>query len=319
LLYASKVLAKLTPANDDQKVGVDIVRRALQTPVRQIAENAGVDGSIVIGKLQDKGDANYGYDAQAGEYVDMLKAGIIDPTKVVRLALQDAASVGRAAGHHRGHGGGEARAEGRSGNAARRRHGWDGLLIVRAPGRTASAVLPFGTKYEPSFDADRRSDTAPIHPMERQSRPSVERRSARTMRPSSSKISAATALSSPRSWCAKMARGHYCARIYRQPGASIAKQLEHVCHRAFCDRTTRAGDEHVGLLLGPGILAPVLEDVGRQRVSKFIADRDDAGQGLGKRLVDPAVIRVVGPPVDRHRRLPRPQVEVVTFDHECLR
>jgi chaperonin GroEL len=93
LLYASKVLAKLKPANDDQKVGVDIVRRALQTPVRQIAENAGVDGSIVIGKLQDKGDANYGYDAQAGEYADMLKAGIIDPTKVVRLALQDAASV----------------------------------------------------------------------------------------------------------------------------------------------------------------------------------------------------------------------------------
>jgi len=93
LLYASKVLAKLKPANDDQKVGIDIVRRALQTPARQIAENAGVDGSIVIGKLQDKRDANYGYDAQSGEYVDMLKAGIIDPTKVVRLALQDAASV----------------------------------------------------------------------------------------------------------------------------------------------------------------------------------------------------------------------------------
>jgi len=93
LLYASKVLAKLRAANDDQKVGIDIVRRALQTPVRQIAENAGVDGSIVIGKLQDKSDANYGYDAQTGDYVDMLKAGIIDPTKVVRLALQDAASV----------------------------------------------------------------------------------------------------------------------------------------------------------------------------------------------------------------------------------
>ncbi len=93
LLYASKVLARLKPANDDQKVGIDIVRRALQTPARQIAENAGVDGSIVIGKLQDRGDANYGYDAQTGEYVDMLKAGIIDPTKVVRLALQDAASV----------------------------------------------------------------------------------------------------------------------------------------------------------------------------------------------------------------------------------
>jgi chaperonin GroEL len=93
LLYATKALAKLKPANDDQKVGIDIVRRALQTPVRQIAENAGVDGSVVIGRLQDKGDPNHGYDAQTGEYVDMLKAGIIDPTKVVRLALQDAASV----------------------------------------------------------------------------------------------------------------------------------------------------------------------------------------------------------------------------------
>jgi chaperonin GroEL len=61
--------------------------------VRQIAENAGVDGSIVVGKLQDKSDASHGYDAQTGEYVDMLRAGIIDPTKVVRLALQDAASV----------------------------------------------------------------------------------------------------------------------------------------------------------------------------------------------------------------------------------
>jgi chaperonin GroEL len=93
LLYAAKALTKLKPQNDDQKVGIDIVRRALQTPVRQIAENAGVDGSIVVGKLQDKGDANYGFDAQTGEYVDMVKAGIIDPTKVVRLALQDAASV----------------------------------------------------------------------------------------------------------------------------------------------------------------------------------------------------------------------------------
>src|SRR5713101_3134968 len=93
LLYASKALAKLKSENDDQKVGIDIVRRALQTPVRQIAENAGVDSSIVVGKLLEKGDANHGYDAQSGEYVDMLKAGIIDPTKVVRLALQDATSV----------------------------------------------------------------------------------------------------------------------------------------------------------------------------------------------------------------------------------
>jgi chaperonin GroEL len=93
LLYATKALAKLKPANDDQKVGVDIVRRALQSPVRQIAENAGVDGSIVVGKLLESTDTNRGFDAQTSEYVDMLKAGVIDPTKVVRLALQDAASV----------------------------------------------------------------------------------------------------------------------------------------------------------------------------------------------------------------------------------
>jgi chaperonin GroEL len=94
LLYAGKVLDKVKTANDDQKVGVDIVRRALQMPVRQIVENSGVDGSIVVGKLLDSNDLNRGFDAQSGEYVDMLKAGIIDPTKVVRLALQDAASVG---------------------------------------------------------------------------------------------------------------------------------------------------------------------------------------------------------------------------------
>jgi len=75
------------------KVGIDIVRRALQTPARQIVENAGADGSVVIGKLLERGDANYGYDAQIGSYTDMVKAGIIDPTKVVRLALQGAASI----------------------------------------------------------------------------------------------------------------------------------------------------------------------------------------------------------------------------------
>jgi chaperonin GroEL len=93
LLYATKALAKLKPENDDQKTGIEIVRRALQFPARIIAENAGTDGSIVIGKLLDKGDNNYGFNAQTGDYVDMVKAGIVDPTKVVRLALQDAASV----------------------------------------------------------------------------------------------------------------------------------------------------------------------------------------------------------------------------------
>jgi chaperonin GroEL len=93
LLLATKALTRLKPENDDQKVGIDIVRRALQAPVRLIAENSGVDGSIVVGKLLESSSVNFGFDAQSGDYVDMLKAGIIDPTKVVRTALQDAASV----------------------------------------------------------------------------------------------------------------------------------------------------------------------------------------------------------------------------------
>ena len=94
LLYSVKALDKLTPANNDQKVGVDIIRKAIQAPIRQIAENAGVDGAVVAGKLLEQNDTNYGYNAQNDEYTDLVKAGIIDPTKVVRTALQDAASVG---------------------------------------------------------------------------------------------------------------------------------------------------------------------------------------------------------------------------------
>ena len=93
LLFATRSLAKITGENDDQRVGVDIVRRALQSPVRQIAENAGHDGAVVAGKLLEQKDTNRGFDAQKGEYVNMIKAGIIDPTKVVRTALQDASSV----------------------------------------------------------------------------------------------------------------------------------------------------------------------------------------------------------------------------------
>jgi len=93
LLYAIKALDKITPANPDQKVGIDIVRKALQAPVRQIAENSGTDGSIVVGKLLESSNTNYGFDAQKGEFTDLIQAGIIDPTKVVRHALQDAASV----------------------------------------------------------------------------------------------------------------------------------------------------------------------------------------------------------------------------------
>ena len=93
LLYATKALDALKPVNDEQRVGIEIIRRALQAPVRQIAYNAGTDGSIVVGKLLDQNDANFGYDAQKGEFTDLVKAGIIDPVKVVRTALQDAASI----------------------------------------------------------------------------------------------------------------------------------------------------------------------------------------------------------------------------------
>ena len=93
LLHAIKALDKLKLSNPDQKAGVEIVRKALQAPVRQIAENSGVDGSIIVGKLQDSKDNNWGYDAQKGEFTDLIKAGIVDPTKVVRIALQDAASI----------------------------------------------------------------------------------------------------------------------------------------------------------------------------------------------------------------------------------
>ena len=93
LLYAGKALDKIKGANDDQKVGVEIVRRALQAPVRQIAENAGVDGAVVAGKLLEGKGGAHGFDAQTETYKDLVKAGIVDPTKVVRTALQDAASI----------------------------------------------------------------------------------------------------------------------------------------------------------------------------------------------------------------------------------
>jgi chaperonin GroEL len=93
LLYASRALDKLVVENEDQKAGVNIVRRALQAPIRQIVENSGLDGAVVAGKLLESDDTNFGFDAQALEYTDLIKAGIIDPTKVVRTALQDAASI----------------------------------------------------------------------------------------------------------------------------------------------------------------------------------------------------------------------------------
>ena len=93
LLNLAGCLNGLNPENDDQKVGIDIIRRALQAPARQIYANAGEDGSIIVGKLIDREDNHYGFDAQAGEFVDMFKAGIIDPAKVVRMGLQGAASI----------------------------------------------------------------------------------------------------------------------------------------------------------------------------------------------------------------------------------
>ncbi len=93
LLRALKVLDAINPANADQKTGVDIVRRAIQAPARQIASNAGSDGSVIVGKLLEKDDNAWGWNAQSGEYGDLYKMGVIDPAKVVRISLQNAASV----------------------------------------------------------------------------------------------------------------------------------------------------------------------------------------------------------------------------------
>ena len=93
LVKSISSLDKLKPANRDQEVGVEIIRRALQSPARNIAENAGAEGSVIVGKLLESKDDNEGYDAVSGTFTDMIKAGVIDPTKVVRSAMQNAASV----------------------------------------------------------------------------------------------------------------------------------------------------------------------------------------------------------------------------------
>jgi chaperonin GroEL len=93
LLRSVKALENLKTANEDQRVGIDIIRRAIEAPVRQIAENAGAEGSIIVGKLRETPDFAYGWNAQTGEYADLFAQGVIDPAKVVRTALQDAASV----------------------------------------------------------------------------------------------------------------------------------------------------------------------------------------------------------------------------------
>ncbi len=93
LLRAAKALESVPTANADQRVGIDIVRRAIEAPARQIAENSGAEGSIVVGKLREKGEFSFGWNAQTGEYGDLYQMGVIDPMKVVRAALQGAASV----------------------------------------------------------------------------------------------------------------------------------------------------------------------------------------------------------------------------------
>jgi len=93
LLRATKVLANITHKNDDERLGVEILKKAIQSPARQIVDNAGLDASLVVGKILENDSFNYGFDARKGEYTDMIKSGIIDPVKVVRIALQSAASI----------------------------------------------------------------------------------------------------------------------------------------------------------------------------------------------------------------------------------
>jgi chaperonin GroEL len=93
LLRALNALNSVNTDNADQKAGIDIVRRAIQVPARQIVQNAGEDGPLVVGKLLEKGDYNWGFNAATGQYQDLVQAGVIDPAKVVRTALQDAASI----------------------------------------------------------------------------------------------------------------------------------------------------------------------------------------------------------------------------------
>jgi chaperonin GroEL len=93
LARASLILSELKAENGDQKLGIEIVRRAVQAPLRQIAENAGEDGAVVAGRVLANDDYNFGYDAQSGHFVDLVASGILDPAKVVRVALQNAASV----------------------------------------------------------------------------------------------------------------------------------------------------------------------------------------------------------------------------------
>ncbi len=126
LLRAVAALKHLRTHNDDQKTGVDIVRKALSAPARQIAINAGEDGSVIVGKILEKDQYGFGFDAQSGEYGNLVAKGIIDPTKVVRAALQNAASIAGLVISYRSYGRRKAEERWRGCGHARWRHGWNG-------------------------------------------------------------------------------------------------------------------------------------------------------------------------------------------------
>ncbi len=146
LLRALDALDSVKGANDDQKIGINIVRRALQAPLRQIAENAGEDGAVVVGKVLDKKDYSFGYNAATGQYGNLVKEGVIDPAKVVRTALQDAASVAGASDHHRG-GRGRSTEEGRPDADASGRHGRHGHDVVHRPLTDVERAVPRGGPF----------------------------------------------------------------------------------------------------------------------------------------------------------------------------
>ena len=138
LLRAKASIGRINGENADVQSGVNIVLRALEAPIRQIVENSGVEGSIVVGKILENKSQTYGFDAQTEQYVDMLAAGILDPAKVVRIALARCSLGRRPDDHHRSDDRGKTE-EGRSGYASRRRrHGRDGLLI--SPGAEFSPL-----------------------------------------------------------------------------------------------------------------------------------------------------------------------------------
>ena len=135
LLHASRQLEKLKGDNEDQTTGIKILRRALEGPTRQIAENSGVDGAVVVSKILENKSETFGFDAQDEVYCDLVKAGIIDPAKVVRTALEDAGLRRRPPHHHRGDGGreAEAREQLRAGGRWHAGHGRNDVTIPRRP------------------------------------------------------------------------------------------------------------------------------------------------------------------------------------------